>query len=137
MRFWDASAIVPLLVAEPATRRLQALAMRDPVAATRRDRPAHGAQIDRPSAVGRRPSRAHRGAAAPKQREQIIEHVCFPAPGLAPNLGRQILGVVIGARPRAFNRERPISTQFGENGRGGPNLCAGPDDELAVFGDDG
>lgn len=29
MIFWDASAIVPLLVAEPATRRLQALAMRD------------------------------------------------------------------------------------------------------------
>ena len=30
MRFWDASAIVPLLVAEPTTRRLQALAVRDP-----------------------------------------------------------------------------------------------------------
>jgi len=30
VRFWDASAIVPLLVAEPATRRLQALASRDP-----------------------------------------------------------------------------------------------------------
>ena len=30
MRFWDASAIVPLLVAEPTTRRLQALAGRDP-----------------------------------------------------------------------------------------------------------
>ena len=30
MRFWDASAIVPLLVAEPTTRRLQALAARDP-----------------------------------------------------------------------------------------------------------
>lgn len=29
MRFWDASAIVPLLVAEAATRRLQALAARD------------------------------------------------------------------------------------------------------------
>lgn len=29
MIFWDASAIVPLLVAEPATRRLQALASRD------------------------------------------------------------------------------------------------------------
>jgi uncharacterized protein len=28
--FWDASAIVPLLVAEPTTRRLQALAGRDP-----------------------------------------------------------------------------------------------------------
>lgn len=29
MRFWDASAIVPLLVAEAATRRLQALAAKD------------------------------------------------------------------------------------------------------------
>lgn len=29
MIFWDASAIVPLLVAEPATRRLKALAIRD------------------------------------------------------------------------------------------------------------
>jgi len=28
--FWDASAIVPLLVGEPTTRRLQALARRDP-----------------------------------------------------------------------------------------------------------
>lgn len=30
MRFWDASAIVPLLVAEASTRRLQALAAKDP-----------------------------------------------------------------------------------------------------------
>ena len=30
MTFWDASAIVPLLVAEAATSRLQALAQRDP-----------------------------------------------------------------------------------------------------------
>ena len=30
MKFWDASAVVPLLVAEPMTRRLQALAGRDP-----------------------------------------------------------------------------------------------------------
>lgn len=30
MIFWDASAIVPLLVAEPTTRRLQAHARRDP-----------------------------------------------------------------------------------------------------------
>jgi predicted nucleic acid-binding protein len=30
MRFWDASAIVPLLLAEPATRPLQALAAEDP-----------------------------------------------------------------------------------------------------------
>jgi hypothetical protein len=30
MRFWDASAIVPLLIAEVSTRRLQALAARDP-----------------------------------------------------------------------------------------------------------
>jgi uncharacterized protein len=30
MRFWDASAIVPLLIAEPMTKTLQALAMRDP-----------------------------------------------------------------------------------------------------------
>jgi predicted nucleic acid-binding protein len=30
MRFWDASAIVPLLVAERSTRRLQALAASDP-----------------------------------------------------------------------------------------------------------
>ena len=29
MRFWDASAIVPLLVAEPSTRRLQTLAAED------------------------------------------------------------------------------------------------------------
>lgn len=29
MIFWDSSAIVPLLVAEPTTRRLQALATRD------------------------------------------------------------------------------------------------------------
>jgi predicted nucleic acid-binding protein len=29
MRFWDASALVPLLVAERTTRRLQALAARD------------------------------------------------------------------------------------------------------------
>jgi predicted nucleic acid-binding protein len=28
--FWDASAIVPLLIAEPSTRRLQALAASDP-----------------------------------------------------------------------------------------------------------
>ena len=31
MKFWDASAIVPLLVGEPATKPLQALASRDPV----------------------------------------------------------------------------------------------------------
>jgi hypothetical protein len=31
MRFWDASAIVPLLVAERSTGRLQALAANDPV----------------------------------------------------------------------------------------------------------
>jgi predicted nucleic acid-binding protein len=30
VKFWDASAIVPLLVAEPTTRALQALAARDP-----------------------------------------------------------------------------------------------------------
>ena len=30
MRFWDASAIVPLLIAEALTRRLQALAVKDP-----------------------------------------------------------------------------------------------------------
>lgn len=30
MKFWDASAIVPLLVAEPSTPRLQALAASDP-----------------------------------------------------------------------------------------------------------
>ena len=30
MKFWDASAIVPLLVAEPTTQRVQALARRDP-----------------------------------------------------------------------------------------------------------
>jgi uncharacterized protein len=30
VKFWDASAIVPLLVAEPTTRRLQAHAARDP-----------------------------------------------------------------------------------------------------------
>jgi len=30
VKFWDASAIVPLLIAEPTTRRLQALAGRDP-----------------------------------------------------------------------------------------------------------
>lgn len=30
MKFWDASALVPLLVAEPTTRALQALAARDP-----------------------------------------------------------------------------------------------------------
>lgn len=30
MRFWDASAIVPLLIAEASTRRLQALDARDP-----------------------------------------------------------------------------------------------------------
>jgi predicted nucleic acid-binding protein len=31
VRFWDASAIVPLLIAEPTTRALQALAAQDPV----------------------------------------------------------------------------------------------------------
>jgi len=30
VRFWDASAIVPLLIAEALTRRLQALAVKDP-----------------------------------------------------------------------------------------------------------
>ena len=30
MKFWDASAIVPLLVAEPSTRRLQNIATTDP-----------------------------------------------------------------------------------------------------------
>ena len=30
MKFWDASAIVPLLVAESTTQRIQALARRDP-----------------------------------------------------------------------------------------------------------
>jgi uncharacterized protein len=30
MKFWDASAIVPLLIAEASTRRLQALAAADP-----------------------------------------------------------------------------------------------------------
>jgi predicted nucleic acid-binding protein len=30
VKFWDASALVPLLVAEPVTRHLQALAARDP-----------------------------------------------------------------------------------------------------------
>jgi len=30
VKFWDSSAIVPLLVTEPVTRRVQALARRDP-----------------------------------------------------------------------------------------------------------
>jgi len=30
VKFWDASAIVPLLVAEPTTQRIQSLARRDP-----------------------------------------------------------------------------------------------------------
>jgi uncharacterized protein len=30
MRFWDASAIVPLLMSEPSTRQLQSLAAKDP-----------------------------------------------------------------------------------------------------------
>jgi uncharacterized protein len=30
VRFWDASAVVPLLIAEASTRRLQTLAARDP-----------------------------------------------------------------------------------------------------------
>jgi hypothetical protein len=30
VKFWDASAIVPLLVAEPTTKRLQAIAQSDP-----------------------------------------------------------------------------------------------------------
>jgi predicted nucleic acid-binding protein len=30
MKFWDASAIVPLLMAEPGTRAMQALAQKDP-----------------------------------------------------------------------------------------------------------
>lgn len=30
MIFWDASAIVPLVIAEPSTQRMQALAARDP-----------------------------------------------------------------------------------------------------------
>jgi uncharacterized protein len=30
VRFWDASAVVPLLIAEASTRRLQALAAKDP-----------------------------------------------------------------------------------------------------------
>ena len=30
MRFWDASAIVPLLIAEPSTKHVQALAAKDP-----------------------------------------------------------------------------------------------------------
>ena len=30
MKFWDASAVVPLLVAERTTARLQAIAQRDP-----------------------------------------------------------------------------------------------------------
>jgi predicted nucleic acid-binding protein len=30
VRFWDTSAIVPLLIAQPSTRRLQSLAARDP-----------------------------------------------------------------------------------------------------------
>lgn len=32
MKFWDSSAIVPLLVAEPSTREMQSLASRDGVA---------------------------------------------------------------------------------------------------------
>jgi predicted nucleic acid-binding protein len=31
VKFWDSSAIVPLLIAEPSTRRLQALVADDPV----------------------------------------------------------------------------------------------------------
>jgi hypothetical protein len=30
MRFWDASALVPLIVAEPAMKRMQTLAAKDP-----------------------------------------------------------------------------------------------------------
>jgi len=30
MRFWDASALVPLIVAEPAMKRMQTLAGKDP-----------------------------------------------------------------------------------------------------------
>ena len=30
MRFWDASAVVPLLIAEPATQSMQAIAAQDP-----------------------------------------------------------------------------------------------------------
>ncbi len=47
MRFWDASAIAPLLVQETATRRLQKLAERDP------DMLVWGSKIECASALAR------------------------------------------------------------------------------------
>ena len=48
MTFWDASAIVPLLVAETTTQRLQALAARDPEMLV-----WWGTQVECVSALGR------------------------------------------------------------------------------------
>jgi predicted nucleic acid-binding protein len=61
MRFWDASAVVPLLMTEPATKRLLALAASDPVMlvwwGTEVECASAIARLDRDGALG--PSAAH------------------------------------------------------------------------------
>jgi hypothetical protein len=79
--------ILTVLIAAAPHRRPGA---GDPIRTPEADQPAHGRQIDPPLAVGQRcrPSPAHRGAAAPKQREQLVKHVGGPAPELCSVVSR-------------------------------------------------
>ncbi len=52
----------------------------DSVRAAEPDQPTHRCQIDPPSAIDRWLSPAHRGTSTPKQREQVVKHVGYPAP---------------------------------------------------------
>jgi uncharacterized protein len=62
MKFWDASAIVPLLVGQPATTLLQALASHDPVVlvwwGTEVECASAIARLERDSVFARHPLRA-------------------------------------------------------------------------------
>src|SRR5262249_42558792 len=54
---------------------------RHAVAARQPDQTAHGREIDPPPAIaGTRAAPAGRSATTPKQREQVVKHVCGPAP---------------------------------------------------------
>jgi hypothetical protein len=55
----------------------------NPIRASKADHAAQRRQIDSPSAVGRRRSSPARwSGSAPKQREQVVKHSGYPAPGL-------------------------------------------------------
>ncbi len=67
MRFWDASALAPLLVAEPLTRRMEALLREDPAVAA-----WWGSPVECASALARR---AREGAVNATQEGQALDRL--------------------------------------------------------------